>query len=489
MPWRRTGARVDAPWRRAVRRGRRALTAAKAAPATVSLFARGNGEPRPHPRGTATRVDAPWRRTGRDSRRALTATRAAPATVSTSARSDREPHPHPQPYPYPRPAGTSVDRPWRRALLCGLGVFAASRAGLAAVSVFAWIGDPRPRGGAKAVARLWATQYDSPWFTAIAEHGYQRTADASPAAFFPLYPALIRLCTPLTLGRSWAAALLVANAALLAALIVLFRLAERELGEAAAGRTIFYLVAFPTGFFLSAAYNEGLFIALAAATVYCLRRERWWWAGALGGLAAATRSAGILLLGAFVFEYIRVRRSVVPRWEIVAGLLIPAGLGAVMIVDRFAYGDPLAFSHTQAAHWGRHLAWPWQAPIDAARAPGRPFTEIWTHNVLELATVMFALVLLVLALAGPWRMRRDQLVLPLFGAALLVFMISFPSRYTGDIPYPLYSASRIGLEIFPAFMLLGRLGAKPSLERVVLLVFLTAQGVLAAHFLHSGWVA
>jgi hypothetical protein len=390
----------------------------------------------------------------------------------------------------------AADSPWRRALWAGLGVFAASKAGLAAVSVFAWIGDPGPRRSALQVARLWATQYDSPWFVAIAEHGYQRTEDAAPAAFFPLYPLLIRLFTPLCLGRSWAAALLVANAALLLALIVLFRLAEHELGRAAAGRTVFYLVAFPTGFFLSAAYNEGLFIGLMVATVYCLRREHWWRAGALGALAAATRSAGILLVLAFAFEYLRVhgygrnfRINLRMAASAAPALLVPAGLGGVMVADRIAYGDALAFSHAQAAHWGRQPAWPWRAPLDAARAPGAPFTEIWTHNILELATVAFAGVLLVLCLAGPWRLRRDQLVFPLLGAALLIFMISFPSRYTADIPYPLYSASRIGLEVFPAFMVLGRIGGRAWVDRTVVTAFLAAQGVLAAHFLHSGWVA
>ncbi|WP_344616789.1 mannosyltransferase family protein [Dactylosporangium salmoneum] len=438
------------------------------------------------------------------------------------------------------------------------------------------------------IARLWATQYDSPWFIAIAQHGYQPTADASPAAFFPLYPVLIRLVTPLCLGHSWAAALLVANAALLVALVLLFRLAEHEMDRAAAGRTVFYLVAFPTGFFLTAAYNEGLFIALLVAAVYCLRREHWWRAGALGALAATARSAGILLVLAFAFEYVRAHDLLRPRawfrsqsyfrtrayvrarhlvsrpsyvgahaaparqkmpinpffaaigaarkggaidrdrkthadWPVnadrgaqaagprqqraagagpsrrtrrpgghrgaLAILLIPAGLGAVMAADWHAYRDPLAFSHTQATHWGRHPAWPWQAPIAAARHPGAWFTEIWAHNLLELATVTLLGVLLVLALAGPWRLRRDQMLFPLLGAALLVFMISFPSRYTHDIPYPLLSTSRIGLEIFPAFLMLGRIGGRPWLDRALLAAFLGTQGVLAAHFLHSGWVA
>ncbi|WP_433082103.1 mannosyltransferase family protein [Dactylosporangium sp. CA-052675] len=485
------------------------------------------------------------------------------------------------------------DRPWRRAMLVGGATFAASRAGLAAVSAFAWIGDQQPHRTPIQVARLWASQWDSKWFVAIAEHGYQPTPDASPAAFFPLYPLLIRAFTPLCLGRAWVAALLVANGALLAALVLLYRLTDLELGRAAAARATFYLVAFPTGFFLSAAYNEGLFLALMLATVYCLRRRLWWSAGALGALAATTRSAGILLAAAFAFEYLRVHRGIpalrhlgarrgiaafryvrvrrgipalahlraprgirilrhlraprgirilrhlralrgipalrllralrgipalghpqvhpgVPaalghsrvhrgvsalplkgagnlrRWsELCAFIVIPCGLGAVMFVNLKAYGDPLAFSHTQAAHWGRHLTWPWVAPVNAARHAGPWFTEIWAHNVLELATVVTLAVLLI-----PWLRRGwDRAIFPLLGLALVVFMVSFPSRYTSDIPYPLYSASRIGLEVFPAFMALGALGRRPWLDRAVLATFLSTQGVLAAYFLHSGWVA
>jgi hypothetical protein len=386
------------------------------------------------------------------------------------------------------------DRPWRRALLVGLGVFAAGKAGLAAASAFAWIGTVRPGQSFSSVLKLWASQYDSNWFIAISQHGYYAEPDAAPAAFFPLYPLLIRIFTPLCLGNAWVAALVVANLALLGALVVLFRLTEHEFDRAPAGRTIFYLVAFPTGFFLTAAYNEGLFIALTVAALYCLRREHWWWAGVAGALATATRSAGILVLGAFVYEYVRKHgRSV--RLDALAVLIIPLGLVAVMIVDQIAYGDALAFSHTQAKHWGRELDWPGAAVLDAFNALHQGvhlrgvFGEVWVHNALELGIVVLLAVLLVLMFVGPWKVRRDQLVLPLFGVALWLFMVSFPSRYTDDIPYPLLSASRIGLEVFPAFMLLGRLGERPVVDRTVLAVFLMLQGILVARFLHSGWVA
>jgi Gpi18-like mannosyltransferase len=377
--------------------------------------------------------------------------------------------------------------------LAGLWVWLASRLGLAAVTALSWIGEERPGLTVKTVAFKWAYQWDSTFFIGIARNGYIRTPDQSDAAFFPAYPMLIRALAPI-FRSDWFAALVVANVALFALLVVLYRLAEQEFGAAPASRTIFYLVAYPTGFFLTAAYNEGLFLALLVGSVYCMRRGNWWVAALLGAFAASTRSAGILLMLPFCYEYLRQHGRRI-RMDVLALGVIPLGLAAVMIVNKVTMNDPLAFSHSQTLHWGRQLNWPWVAIVDAFesltsnRPYERPFTDIWVHNLLEFGTVILVLIMTALALVGPWRMRRDQLVFPLFALALTLFMVSFPSTFKGNIPYPLVSTSRIGLEVFPAFMMLGRLGRHPMMDRALLVSFLGMQGILVTHFLHSGWVA
>jgi hypothetical protein len=384
-----------------------------------------------------------------------------------------------------------ADRPWRRAVRRGTVVFLINKVGLAAITAFASIGNPSPGKSPGKLLLSWGQQWDSGWFMAIATLGYPPSPDGRHAAFFPLYPGLVRLADIALPGSGWWAGLLVSNAALLAALVIIHRLAEHEFDAGVAGRTTFLLLAYPVAFFLTAAYTESLFIALTAGSLYAMRRGHWWLAGGLGGLAAATRSAGVLLAVAFAFEYLRQHNWRRVRPSALAALLIPAGIGAVMAVDTYYYRDPLAFSHAQA-YWGREPTWPWVAVLDAARHVD-PFNkgvalfgDFWIHNALELGTVLLVLTLMVLAVVGPWKLRRDQLVYPLYSAALVVFSISFPSYF---ITYPLVSASRYVMAAFPAFLMLGVLCRNPALERLVLIVFLPLQGILAVHFLHGRWVA
>jgi hypothetical protein len=49
-------------------------------------------------------------------------------------------------------------------------------------------------------------------------------------------------------------------------------------------------------FFFSAVYSESLYLALSVGLFWCARQGRWAWVGVLGALAAATRSAGVVLL-------------------------------------------------------------------------------------------------------------------------------------------------------------------------------------------------
>mgnify|MGYP002382427376 CR=1 FL=1 len=99
------------------------------------------------------------------------------------------------------------------------------------------------------------SRWDAWHYSRIAVSGYPPD-DPSRAAFFPLFPALMRLLGELV-GRTdrvgmFAAGVAVANVCLLLATMVLIALARLELGEDDARRAAWYLLAFPTSLFLSA---------------------------------------------------------------------------------------------------------------------------------------------------------------------------------------------------------------------------------------------
>jgi hypothetical protein len=381
----------------------------------------------------------------------------------------------------PAPASTDTGGAWRRAFAAAGLVWLASHVGYLAVTMVSRMADPGWVGLRSALG-TWQ-QSDTNWYLVIAADGYG-PGDERVTAFFPLYALLIRAADPVLPGGPLVAALAGSNAALFAALAVLHRLVEHELDEPAARRAIWYLMLFPTAFFLAAGYPTSLFLPLAAGAVYAVRREHWWTAGLLGGLATATRQSALLLVAVFGYEYLR-RYGRHVRWDAAAVLLVPTGLLAYMAHLAHVRGDPLVFMDAQSS-WLRVAAPPWEGPYRAVLAFRRLPLVTNQNNTLELLTVLLLVTLLALSLAGPWRLRRDQWVLPLFGVALLLFYLCFPTTKPNQA---LMSISRFALEMFPAFALLARLGRYGAVDRTWTFLALGVQAVLLVHFLHGGWVA
>src|SRR4051812_45009251 len=132
-------------------------------------------------------------------------------------------------------------------------------------------------------------RWDSVWYLAVAHSGYG--TDPGRAAFFPLYPLLLS-----ALGSDIVLGILLSLICFAVGSLLLYRLTAIELGPAAAGPAVMALALFPGSLYFSMVYSEALFLALSVGAVFAARTGRWAWAGALGALAAATRSAGVLLV-------------------------------------------------------------------------------------------------------------------------------------------------------------------------------------------------
>jgi hypothetical protein len=364
---------------------------------------------------------------------------------------------------------------------------------------FGWLGD---------LLAAPAARWDSAWYLVIARYGYRPDLGhftAARTAFFPLYPLGVRAVSWLG-SPPVLAGVLISIGALALALYGIHRLAALEFGSLDAARLAVLATAFaPMAFFLSAVYSESLYLALSVGVFWSAREGRWGLAGVLGGLAAATRSTGLVLLLPVLVLYLygprRDRppdragaRGLQPRYRLRSNALwlalIPASVALFSLWLGLSGGDALAPFRSQQI-WGRHFAGPYVAVWDGLRAafegarqllsfqgahvyfpaaPGSP-TVAASHNLMLLAFLAVALAVVVLVL------RRLPAAYGVYVLAALALPLSYP--VAGQ---PLMSLPRFVLVLFPLQLALAAWLAEHGRARVpvlgasaVLMVFFGAQ--------------
>jgi Gpi18-like mannosyltransferase len=360
---------------------------------------------------------------------------------------------------------------------------------------------------------LWQSwhRWDTGHYLSIAQRGYDvpyRTA------FFPLYPLLERAVMVLT-RNPFTAGLLISNVAGLVMLVVLYRLVAEDFDRERAFRTVLYLSVFPTAFFFAAAYNESLFLCLSLLSFYHMRRGHWLLAGLFGFFASLTRSAGLLLLFPFCYEYLRqhnfyfglgrhlfqsapttvagqpqgaraILRWGVLRVDILAGLLIPAGIGVFALYCYIRFHDPLAFFHAQS-HWQHRLAFPWHGilgSIRAIRISQGLLSFQALRNMLDLVPDLVFPTVILLSFIGPWKFPKSHWAYGFYAAVLYFFLQLFP---VGGI-FPLLSVARFLLEIFPVFIVLASIGKNRTFHLSYLMVSGAILFFLLTQFLTGHWI-
>ncbi len=359
-----------------------------------------------------------------------------------------------------------------RALLAFVGVLS-----IAALPISPWVTSAWTKPVAGPLFDAFS-RWDGYRYLAIAANGYPASDQAS-AAFFPLYPLLVRSLAVLTGGVQGAhleiAAVVVSNVALLAAVTALIALCRLDYGAPAASRAAWYLLLFPTSFFLSAVYADSLFLALSLGAMLCARRDRWLLAGVLAGLATLTRPFGFVVAIPIAVEAVlRWREGERPSlsWRPIAGLaIVPLALGAYMAWLGGHFGDPLAFVHAQAG-WHRSLSGPWEGFFRTLS--GRLTLNLLPHSAVDLVAAILTLGLVV---AG-WKLLRPSYAL--FLTALVLLPLS-----TGTLG----SLMRFDAGFFPIFVILALAGRSRAFDRLYVLLGAGVGAVLMALFAQWYWVA
>ena len=314
---------------------------------------------------------------------------------------------------------------------------------------------------------------DSLWIINIARDGYEKepfnTTTQHKWAFFPLYPLLLRFCARLT-GEFPLTGIVLSNCFLFCALVLVYKTARAFGCDASvANRTVFYLAFFPVSYFFSLAQTESLFLLLTVSCVYAAKRERWWLAGILGGLASATRFAGVLLvvpLGVLYWQAARAnavettsadarRSSQRIKTNVIALLLVPTGLLAFMIYLKHITGDAFAFAHIQVA-WGHTAGFFWQPLLTYLRDPLQ-VSAGWDFRLLNFAATITALVCSIVL------MKRREWALGLFSLVSIVVPLSYQPL--------LQSLARYVMVIFPVYIVLARAGSSTRIDQVIQAIF------------------
>lgn len=316
--------------------------------------------------------------------------------------------------------------------------------------------------------RVW-TLFDGIFYSLIAHYGYRILQEA---AYFPLYPLLMRLTAPLVGGHVALAGLIVANACSLAAFILLGDLVAREFDTRVARRTLLYYAIFPTGLFFAAVYTEALFLLLSVGAFLCMRQRRWWLAGALITLATLSRAQGVLLLAPLLIEAWRALRpawstlSRAKRWQsglalLSAGALPMLALLGFQLYLSHIYGMPDVLSRAaDNPEWLRWPDWPWAGVVNdvatlAARGTRGPALEIIKDFVFLAFWFGLCVVMLLPRRWPSWP------GLPLSWVAYswvsLLQVLALPAHIPGG---GLMSVPRYALVVFPCFALLALLGVR-----------------------------
>lgn len=339
--------------------------------------------------------------------------------------------------------------------------------------------------------------WDSEFYLAIATDGYDSPhirlvntpeGDFSMSyAFFPMYPLLMSVVRqPLLwlglspIGASALAGVMVAAFGTLAALVALADITRKTLGEDGALRACFFLLAFPSAFFLAQVYTEGLFIGLAFGCLALIERKKWLWAGILAALATLTRSIGVFLLLPMAFAWWLSLRGQTDgmtaqlrvRWWQGLALLLPLLAYGLW---RVALGSP--FDLVQEHWFGRGafdfarlssgLQTAWTAIFDA------PNSQTQVYYLLELSSVVVASVACLFTL-------RTYPTLTLFSVMALLI------PFTSGAPQSLI---RYVLAVPSLFIMLAVLGRNKTFERGWTLASVLLLAMQTSLFTWDMWVA
>ncbi|NEA45356.1 glycosyltransferase family 39 protein [Streptomyces sp. SID10815] len=345
---------------------------------------------------------------------------------------------------------------------------------------------PRFGGGAHPWDVL--ATWDGWWYQQIAAHGYHPALEAVPgatglitvqensAAFFPLYPALMRLVSEVTGLGLYGAGLLVSVVASFAAALGIYALTERFGGHRAGLAAAGLWAVWPGSGVEWAVYSDSLYVALAVWACHAVLTRRWLTAGVLTCLAGLNRPTAAALIAALaVAALLALRRREDGARPLAALLIAPLGLAGYLVWVGHRMGDYGGYFKLQSGAWAHSFDYGKHTLHVLRSLPVGHYDYIYAYpyeDLIGVGVVLLALALLLLLI----RLRPP--------AALVVYTVMTMVLVLGSQQI-FGNVSRYLLPAFPLFLPLAlalrRIG--PALLYTLLGIAALASGSYAGYAL------
>ena len=314
-------------------------------------------------------------------------------------------------------------------------------------------------------------------------------------AFFPFYSWMIRIFAfPLRIfglnpiATATLSGVIISALGTLLGMLALHDMARDFLGEDGALRSVFYLIIFPTGFFLLQVYTEGLFIGLAFACLAMLKRKQWLAAALLGACATLTRAVGVALTIPMAIAWLRTGNwmDLDLEWRQILHQGIPFRplyqfLLALFpfitfLIWKFSYLG-LAFDYIESKYFGRGYLTLGKSMYEWSTAFQTMLQGINPQHSAYYFTEFLGFAIAVIACILCIKMDPE---LGWYSAA--VVLISWGSG-------PAQGIHRYMLGAPAVFLILARWGKNPVFDRAWTILSTLLMGALAMLFAFDMWVA
>lgn len=321
---------------------------------------------------------------------------------------------------------------------------------------------------------IW-NQWDAPHYIDIARNGYQATGEQRYwLAFYPLFPALVSVLARFN-GDYVLSGFLVSAVASVAAALLLKALIRLDEPGAIAQSAVWFLLIFPTSYFLHIGYTESLFLALTLGCFLAARHQKWWLAGCLGALASMTRVSGLVLMPALLLDvWVQYRQTPRWQWSWLWVALVPAGFGIYLLCNFYVTGHPLTFLTYQREYWHKFLTFPWVGIQDKLMRMTNIYTP-WKVHMVAVQELLFMGLGLV-ATVWSWFKLRPSYTAWMVGNWLLFTSTSH-----------ILSVPRYTLVMFPLFWLFARLARYAAAYSALTVWSLLFLALFASLFVQGRW--